>query len=215
MAGGHARRVPLAKVDQDVNQAVASLVNHGVLAVHRKRGGEITALKLVNYGWVSVATYGKIQMLRDAQPYILEIIKGGYQLKAWLWNTGVSIDILASGITIPFGLVEVITAVGLAAIDAYNGNQLYAYLDLLALVLPWGELWLLWRGYQQFLIWFGLAPGSGNGIGEVNTVLFGPVEGGLINLIEGIDLDIGAILTGIPAPAQQQEVKGRPIRPEK
>lgn len=112
------RRVPLAQQDLSVNQAVANLVQTHIVAVRRKRGGEIISVKHAAWGWMSVKEYYALDEFHKLQPLIAEVIKGGYELKAWLWNTGVSFDLLASGLTVPFGLILATFAAGQYAVDS-------------------------------------------------------------------------------------------------
>ena len=145
------RRVTAARQDASVNEAIANLANHGIVAVRRRRYGEITSVKLLGYGWVSAASYGQMRAFKDAQPYILEVIKGGYMLKAWIWGTEIPLDILASGAALPFGVIIVFLAVVFYVADSNYGSSpnWMSALDIVSLILPFGELWLVYRLVQM------------------------------------------------------------------
>jgi hypothetical protein len=125
--------------------AVTNLAEYGILGVQRNRNGVIRKVRHVTFGLISVQTYGQLRMLKAAKPIILEVIHGGYQLKAWIWGSGFSLDVFASGVTIPFGVLFVLLALALALADELAGNALMATLDILALALPFGEVYLLVR----------------------------------------------------------------------
>lgn len=172
------RRVALANRDLDINRAIENLAVHHIVAVRRRRGGEILQVKHITFGWISVATYARMSLIKSAQPVILEVIRGGYQLKAWIWSTQIPLDVLASGFALPFGIVIVSVAFILYALDVAGGNQTFAVIDLLALALPWGELWLLVRGLDYFFNFVkpdasGLPSWTSNGYIDIALSLFG------------------------------------------
>lgn len=197
-----ARHVSLARQDVGVNEAVRNLAEHGILSVRRRRTGEITQVKMLRYGWVTVGTYANIQLLRDAQPYILEIIRGGYELKAWVWSTQIPLDVLASGSALPFGVVIIIVAIAEAVADVAAGNQLEAFVDLAALALPFGELWILFRGLQLLYDWTAPAtpsPGNPLGLSLGEGFLFATGGAGLgIDLVDILSGALGTALGALP-----------------
>lgn len=136
------------KQARNTPEAIENLAVHHVLAIRQTGRGEITAVKHVAYGWLSAKEYGQLILLKDLEPAILEIIKGGYQLKAWLWGSDVTLEIAGTGVAVPFGAFIFGTALTLYAIDTSLGNKKEAILDLLTLALPFGELWIMYRGIQ-------------------------------------------------------------------
>ena len=147
-AGKH---VGLTLKDTSVNEAIRNLAEYHIVAVRRTRAGSITRVKHIKWGWIPVTQYYDLQKIHEAVPFIVEFIKGGYMLKAALYTVAVPVDIVATGTSIPLGLMIVEAAVVLWAIDTALGNTLYAWLDLLALILPFGELWLLYHGGGYFI----------------------------------------------------------------
>jgi len=164
---GKRHRYPV-RVQETVHDAITDLAVYHIAAIRRRRGGEIIAVKHITLGWISVAAYGKLQIIKKLEPYAIQIIRGGYQLKAWIWATEIPLEFLASGTALPFGIIVVVVALALSAIDAVNGNQLYAAIDLIALALPWGELWLIYRGlsiFFSFILNNGGVPSPSNPLG--------------------------------------------------
>jgi hypothetical protein len=199
-----ARRVTLAKQDADVNEAIHNVAKYGIVAVRRRKFGEITQIKHISYGWMSAATYGQLRMLKNAEPMILEIVKGGYRLKAYIWATEIPLDVLASGAALPFGVFVVFVAVILYIADTQAGNSLMAALDLLALALPFGELYLIY--HIVVLLWDGLKDIIGglagsDSVGTFTNLLWEvltvgapmPNTGEILNAVRGL----GAWLLGL------------------
>lgn len=151
------RQLAISKQDDQLQQSISNLATHGILAVRMKRRGEIAQVKHVTYGWLTAKQYSQLQILKDAQPYFIEIVRGGYQLKAWIWGASFEIgeEALATGttFTIPAGLIVVAVAEALFWDDLGSGNQALALLDILSLVLPFGEIWLLYHGGKLFYNW--------------------------------------------------------------
>jgi len=148
------------------------LTDYGILSWRTKRRtGEILEVRLVTWGWVSAAAFDFLQSVRRAEPYILAVVKGGYQLKAWLWNTEIPLEVLATGLAIPFGIVLFAMAWILAVADYAAGNHLYMVLDVACLFLPFGEFWFLYRfittvyGFAKEFIAPGGTPWGGGPLG--------------------------------------------------
>src|SRR2546426_7434950 len=110
---------------------------------YSRKGRGIVAVRHIAFGWISPRTYYALEELHAAMPKILE---GGYRLKEAIWSTSFEVEILASGIRAPTALALVAGAIVLAAIDKANGRDLEAALDLLALALPYGEIYLIAKG---------------------------------------------------------------------
>lgn len=138
--------VGLLKNNKEALTAVETMARWHITAVRRTVAGRITEVHHIQFGWIQVQTYYQLQKIHDFMPIIVQVIEGGYRLKAAIWSFEIPLDVLGSGIGIPMGAVLVLVATALAAIDWATGNQLYAWIDLAALALPFGELWLLIRG---------------------------------------------------------------------
>lgn len=103
--------VKSGRTDHYLNQAIANLADHHIVAVRRRKSGEITQIKHVAFGWMTVADFYRLQKVHDAVPFLIEIIKGGYMMKAALWTVSVPLDILGSGTNVPLGVFFVTAAI--------------------------------------------------------------------------------------------------------
>lgn len=143
-----------APKDNQVFEAVNNLAEHGILAVRRKKNGEIKSVKHAVWGWIPAGTFGILSEIKGYAPLIGKVLEGGYRLKEAIWGYTVQAEVLASGVEIPFGLVIVATAVAMYVVDTANNNPTAAFLDLAALALPFGEIWLFYHGLDSFLAAF-------------------------------------------------------------
>lgn len=146
-AGLAHRTSPLA-----LQEAVRNLAVYHISAVRMNKVRGITFVKHVAFGWISVKDYYRLQKLHDLAPFAIEVIRGGYQLKAWIWGGTIApIAILGSDVQVPIGLVIITVAVTLYWIDSAFGNQFNAFLDIASIFLPFGEFWLLYHGGTMFV----------------------------------------------------------------
>lgn len=143
-----ARRALPARVDTDINEAIVNLAEHHISAVRRRRGGEILNVKHIAHGWLTVKEYYQLQKTHEIleSPLLAEFVRGGYQMKAWLWGSEIAVQALATGVTLPMGVILVTVAGALYAVDTLAGDKTAAIMDWACLFLPFGELWLLIRG---------------------------------------------------------------------
>ena len=142
-----ARHVGLIRRDADASEAVYNLAVHHITAIKRaSKRGAITAVKHIEFGWISPRTYYRLQKSHELIPFALEVVKGGYMMKAAIYTVAVPMTIIGSGTSIPLGFLIVTVAIVLYAVDTAAGQPLYASLDLLSLLLPFGEIYLIWRG---------------------------------------------------------------------
>ncbi len=127
------------------------LAEHHIVDVRYTRSGRrVNRVLHAGLGWISVEQYYGLQKVHDVLPIVEKVIEGGYRLKAALWNIDISFGVLATGSELPLGMAFVAGAMGLAAIDEAAGRRDLAILDLLALGLPFGELYLFARGAVIF-----------------------------------------------------------------
>ena len=110
----------------------------------------VTQVKHAMLGWMSAEDYYRLQKIHDALPFLEKVVEGGYRLKAALWGIDISFGVLATGTEFPLGMALIAGALGLAAIDEAAGRRDLATLDLLSLVLPFGEIYLFARGAVIF-----------------------------------------------------------------
>lgn len=164
------------KQARNTPEAIENLAVHHVLAIRQTTRGEITAVKHVAYGWLSVKEYGQLILLKDMEPTILEIIKGGYRIKAVVWASTFDVQIAASGVAIPFAYILIGVAVILYGVDSAAGRKNEALLDLAALALPFGELWLLYHGANYIASAVG---GATSQIGKDFNAIWQWLTGGL------------------------------------
>ena len=138
--GGARARLSRKLSDADAIQLFAE---HHIVQVRRRKNGEIVHVKHAVWGWISPTAYYAIQEIHRSLP---KIIEGGYRLKQAIFGWEIDVEILASGVKVPAGIALVAGALALAALDEAEGHPEKAALDVLALGLPFGELWLLYRG---------------------------------------------------------------------
>src|SRR5208283_4091509 len=98
---------PSGTLEQSVNEAIVNATVHHVVAVRRKRGGEITHVKHIKWGWMKIGDYYLLDEFHRLLPLIQEVIRAGYQIKSWLWTSSIDLEVVATGFKIPYGLIEV------------------------------------------------------------------------------------------------------------
>src|SRR5437867_4430661 len=168
-SSSHGRRLAVARAllskrlsDAD---AIRLFAEHHIVQVRRRRNGEIVAVKHCTFGWISPRTFYLMQEFHNVLP---KIVEGGYRFKQAVWTTEINLELIASGATIPLGLLLVAAASLEAAIDAASGRQLEAALDYAALALPFGEFWIIAHaraldiGFMSWL-WQHLADATSSG----------------------------------------------------
>ena len=96
---------PSGTLDQSVNEAIVNLAVHHIVAVRRKRGGEIVQIKHVSAGWLTVKEYYQRQKIHEilSNPLIGQLIRSGYELKTRIWSSVINIEIFGTGVGIPTG----------------------------------------------------------------------------------------------------------------
>src|SRR3989442_8044039 len=132
----------------DTAEAIRLFAEHHIVAVRKaRRNGEIIAVKHAAWGWMAPKDFYLLQEAHTAAiAAIPKIIEGGYRLKAAIFSWEIDFEVLATGVKLPAGLAIVAGALALAALDEAEGHPEKAILDLAALGLPFGELWLIYRG---------------------------------------------------------------------
>jgi len=141
-------RPPKLKISPDVVAEMA-LKYHVDQMLYSKSDG-VTQVHHVQWGWMPMEDYYKLAKIHDVLPLIEKVVEGGYRMKAALWGIDISFGILGTGTEMPLGLALVAGALGLSAIDTAAGRTDLATLDVLALVLPFGEIYLIVRGAVIF-----------------------------------------------------------------
>jgi len=136
----------------EVLEELRLFAEHHLVDIRRSRKGrEIVAVKHSVFGWISPTQYYALQHSHELLGILEKVVEGGYRLKAALWTMQISpVQILGSDIEIPVAGAIVAGAIGLSVLDAAAGNQILAIIDLAALVLPFGEIYLLLRGAFAF-----------------------------------------------------------------
>src|SRR5438445_3527521 len=140
-------RSPRAR-QADVAERIRLFAEHHIVAVRtQRRTGEIVAVNHAVWGWISPKQYYLMQEIHRVLPDLVsKTIEGGYRLKEAIWSWQIEFEVFATGVKLPAGLAIVAGTLALAAIDSANGNPIEAAFDLASLALPFGELWLLYRG---------------------------------------------------------------------
>lgn len=126
-------------------------------------------------GWISPTAYYAMQEFHRVLP---EIVHGAYRLKQAIYGTELGVSILGSEVHLPAWVVFVGAGFIEAGVDTANGHPEYAVLDLLALGLPFGEIWTVLRAVQLdigFMGWldekirYGIGPQPSTGKGHWTT----------------------------------------------
>jgi hypothetical protein len=180
--------------DSGVNEAITNLAVHHIAAIRRSRSGEILQVKHTALGWMSVATYTQMQWIDKflSNPLVAKIIEGGYLLKAAVWNINVDAEVLASGVTIPFGLILVGIAGTLAAVGVITGNWFASIFPWIALALPFGEIWLFYAG--AVLIYNGLAALGADTVALGEDIVAALED--LVNAVQAVAKTVQSIFPG-------------------
>ena len=117
-------------------QAISLFAEHHIVAVRRRRGGEITQVKHAALGWMPVKDYYGLQKAHDFLPLIEKIVEGGYRINVAIYGT--AIEVL--GFTLPIGLALASAAVfDLFTTDAMTDPQRFVK-ALFKVAGPFGAL---------------------------------------------------------------------------
>src|SRR5438445_10493243 len=140
-------RSPRAR-QADVAERIRLFAEHHIVAVRtQRRTGEIVAVNHAVWGWISPKQYYLMQEIHRVLPDLVsKTIEGGYRLKQAIWGWEIDLEVLATGVKLPAGLAIIGATLTLAGADSSSGHQTEAFIDILSLFLPFGELWLLYRG---------------------------------------------------------------------
>ncbi len=173
---------------KDDAEAIRLFTQDNIIQVRRSgKTGRILEVDHVQFGWMKPEQFYQMKKLKESMPLINTIVEGGYRLKASLWSSEISVEILGTGTKMPMALAISGAAFGLYVANRAAGNNFEAALALLSLFLPFGELWLLWNGALTIQGWLeaiqragegALAPGASPprafGVPETNG---GPIPG--------------------------------------
>ena len=110
----------------------------------------VTQVKHAMFGWMPPEDYYRLQKVHDILPLLEKIVEGGYRMKAALWGIDISFGVMATGTEFPLGMALVAGAAVLSVLDQADGRPDLAALDILALALPFGEIYLFARGAVIF-----------------------------------------------------------------
>ena len=106
--------------------------------------GQITAVKHIKRGWITLKEYYDLQKVHEALPIIEKIIEGGYRLKQTIYGLEVEVEAFGFGVSIPVGVALLLATTASAAALWEAGDKGGAVTLLSLLVLPFGELVLLY-----------------------------------------------------------------------
>lgn len=144
MTRGALRAVVPARSDS-VFEAVNNLAEHGILAVRRKKNGEILQVKTAVFGWITAGQFSLIQSIKNHGDIVGKLIEGGYIINAAIFTVAIPLDIISSGTSIPLGPLLMLAGGVLALIDNAAGFKLEALLDIIWPILPFGAFYILYR----------------------------------------------------------------------
>jgi len=134
----------VARADHALEDA-RLLAEHHIAGVrYTRKGRRISHVLHPQLGWLTIADYYKLQKTHELEPWIAKTIEGGYRMKAAIWGTQVG----AATVNVPAGAIVLAGALALVAAD--RDNPALQALDLLSLALPFGELYLVYRGVNIF-----------------------------------------------------------------
>lgn len=168
---------------QSTGDAIRSIGEYHISAVRRKRNGDITQVRHIAYGWMTVKEWYVIDEFHKMMPVIQEVVHGGYQLNAWVMSVEIPVGIPGFTAGIPLSVVLLSSTVVLLIADNYTGQPKWMMLlDVLWPFLPFGVLWPLLRISQLFIE-------AGK---DVKGSFQNPVFDGLISLMGG-----GGLLLGV------------------
>jgi hypothetical protein len=132
-------------------QTIELALKYHVTAVRLNKQGAITSVNHSQLGWITIERYYMLQQLKEVGlPIFIEVVKAGYILKAAVWTITIDARVLDTGVNVPIGVFLVIIALSFYAVDSAAGHPVDAFLDLFSLVLPFGEIWLLYKGGAFF-----------------------------------------------------------------
>ena len=128
---------------EDDGEAIRLFAQDHIIQVRRsEKTGRILEVDHVEFGWMKPEMFYRLQKMHDFLPMAERVIEGGYRMKASLWRVEVGVG----PISIPLGMLIFSGALGLYAFHKAAKDEAAAVLDLLALFLPFGELWYLYNG---------------------------------------------------------------------
>lgn len=178
-AGTRARRKP-PKIDE--NALSLALVHH-IDDLKRGARGRITQVHHIKMGWMTLAEYYDLQKLHEVKadivPMIAAAIGGGYKLKQAIFQSEFTVEFLGSGASVPVGPALIMLTVAAAAAAHQAGDDKTALILLACLVLPFGEIYLVYLFYDAL---FGFTKGvvedvkdaaKGGAFGPLATILSG------------------------------------------
>src|SRR5213594_4389763 len=161
----------------DTAEAIRLFAEHHIVAIRKaRRNGEIVAVKHAAWGWMSPKDFYLLQELHTFfKEAIPKFIEGGYRLKAAIFSWEIDFEVLATGVKLPAGLAIVAGAFALAALDEAEGHPEKAALDILSLGLPFGELWLIYRGVLAAVEIQGSIAGIAGKVGDLVRGFLPPI----------------------------------------
>lgn len=130
----------LAKLS-DGDLAEYALKYH-VDAFRRSKRSGINQVHHVQFGWMTMPEYYRLQKLHDLEPILGKLIEGGYRLKQAIY--GFEIEILGTDIPVPVGAGLMATMFGKMALSIAEGHPEEALKWAAMLALPFGELAAVW-----------------------------------------------------------------------
>ena len=121
-------------------EAIRTFVDNHIVQARIGKRGEILGVKHVQFGWIEPETYYQLQQFHAYMPLIIKFVEGGYRLKASIWSASIQ----AGPVSLPVGGFVPAYALSRVALAISEGNQQRALEFLLALALPFGDIWLIW-----------------------------------------------------------------------
>lgn len=136
---GHARIYTPSKDSQ-----IAVALEHHIVDWKKGSHGQITQVKHIKFGWITLEKYYDLQKVHQVLPLIEKVVEGGYRLKAAIYSLTVEIEFAGFGASIPVGPALALTTVGVAAALWEAGDHATAAALVALLMAPFGEIVLLY-----------------------------------------------------------------------
>lgn len=131
------------------NSSLELALKYHITAIRYGKHHQILAVKHIQGGWMTLDKYYARQKLHELMPIFEKITEGGYRLKQAIWNQSVDVTIAGTGASLPMGVVLVGLATTFYAQDI-GSSPANAAFDIACLVIPFGDIYLLWRGALTF-----------------------------------------------------------------
>lgn len=125
--------------------ALSLMLEHHLVDFKRGAKGQITQVKHMRLGWMSLKDYYDLSKLHDflytAGP---KIVEGGYRVNRAIYDANFEVAILGFSIPVPLGYGLIVATVATIGMAVNAGDYQTAAILVAALALPFGALYLVY-----------------------------------------------------------------------